>query len=600
MSLITLKTLEWEDCFSFGTNNKVDLDKEPVTQIVAPNGYGKSSIPLILEEVLFNKNSKGINKADIPNRLIDNGYYIKVIFTVGLDTYEVNVKRTSNIKVKLIRNGEDISSHKATDTFKEILSLFEMDFKTFQQLVYQSTKSSLQFLEATDTARKKFLIDLFDLSEYTQLFNTFKEAYKAVSSDLSYLEGRISTLNKWIEDNKNIDIERMFLPELPKIPDYSEELVKYRTEVSNIESTNSIIKQNNKLKTKLNSIDIDALKNSDIEYKFYDDLQEQLGKSQASKVSAQSTISKLEKLDDKCPTCLQDIDKDFYNSLLSINKTEVEKHSYNILDLSEKINQIKKDNIIFMNIQKEIEEYEQLKKDIDPNLPEEELDPSIFNNKIKELTKKIEEAEDNYREVVSTINKAEKHNSRIEIYEEQNAEFSEELRLLALEIEKVKERSSNLETLKKAFGTNGLVAYKLENLIKDLEQYTNEYLAELSDGRFAIEFEVSNDKLNVLLTDDGKVINNSSPSSGEMARINISTLLAIRKLMANVSKNTINVLFLDEVISVLDDNGREKLVELLIKEEYLNSFLVSHSWTHPLVDKLILKKEEGISRIENG
>jgi ABC-type taurine transport system ATPase subunit len=70
--------------------------------------------------------------------------------------------------------------------------------------------------------------------------------------------------------------------------------------------------------------------------------------------------------------------------------------------------------------------------------------------------------------------------------------------------------------------------------------------------------------------------------------------------MSGISKNTINVLFLDEVISVLDDYGRERLVEVLLREDGLNTFLVSHSWTHPLVDKLVIKKKDGISWIDRG
>ena len=35
--------------------------------------------------------------------------------------------------------------------------------------------------------------------------------------------------------------------------------------------------------------------------------------------------------------------------------------------------------------------------------------------------------------------------------------------------------------------------------------------------------------------------------------------------MSIISKSKINILFLDEVINVLDDTGREKLVEVLNK-----------------------------------
>jgi DNA repair exonuclease SbcCD ATPase subunit len=123
------------------------------------------------------------------------------------------------------------------------------------------------------------------------------------------------------------------------------------------------------------------------------------------------------------------------------------------------------------------------------------------------------------------------------------------------------------------------------------------YLAELSDGRFTLEFVVSNDKLNVQITDAGNVIDILALSSGELARVNTATLLAIRKLMSSISKSKINILFLDEVISVLDDAGKERLVEVLMRED-LNNYLVSHGWSHPLLEKIEVVKSENISRLE--
>ena len=58
-----------------------------------------------------------------------------------------------------------------------------------------------------------------------------------------------------------------------------------------------------------------------------------------------------------------------------------------------------------------------------------------------------------------------------------------------------------------------------------------------------------------------------------MARVNIATLIAIRKLMTSISKSRINVLFLDEVNQALDEQGKEKVVEVLLGEESLNTFL---------------------------
>jgi DNA repair exonuclease SbcCD ATPase subunit len=600
MSTVVLQSIAWNNCFSFGKDNFIDLSSEPLTQIIAPNGYGKSSIPLIMEEVLYNKNSKGVKKSDIPNRLLDGSYTIKLRFTVDNDNYLVSTERSSNIKVRLFKNDEDISSHTATNTFKQIEELIGVDFKTFQQLVYQSTNSSLAFLTATDTARKKFLIDLFDLSEYTRLFEVFKDAAKSLGTETSTLEGKIATINKWMQANSSIELEHMPLLDIPARPDFSSEMGDLSSKISNIEQINAKILRNNSVKNKLDAIDIEELRSYSLVEQSYDEYQQEVGTLQSDKASADTVLKKLRGLEDKCPTCLQDIDRDFYDNLIHDSLKVSNECAGRIATLQAGIESIKKDNALIANIRSKISEYEKLENQLDLNLGNSFLDASDLETELQEIKNKIAKADADITKLTTANNVAIKHNSKIDIYLEQNEEFSAQLVEAREQLDVLIEKYKNLEVIKKAFSTNGLIAYKLENLVKDLELFTNEYLAELSDGRFTIEFSISSDKLNVIVTDEGKEISINAPSSGEMARINISTLLAIRKLMSSISKNTINALFLDEVISVLDDYGRERLVEVLLREEGLNTFLVSHSWTHPLVDKLAIKKKDGVSWIDRG
>jgi len=600
MSTVVLQSIKWDKCFSFGQDNFIDLSTEPLTQIIAPNGYGKSSIPLIMEEALYNKNSKGVKKSDIPNRLLDSSYTIQLIFTVDSDSYLVSTERSSGIKIRLFKNDEDISSHTATNTFKQIEELIGIDFKTFQQLVYQSTNSSLQFLTATDTNRKKFLIDLFDLSEYTKLFEVFKDAAKHLGLEVNTLESRIETINKWVSNNSTLNLVKYDLEEIPDRPDFGTEMGDLNSKLSNIKSHNTAIQKNNLLKKQLGQIDIEELRSIDISKNSYDEYQGEVGELKSAKTTADAVIKKLKGLEDKCPTCLQDIDRDFYDDLLLTNTTSSATYAERIEMLETTVEQIKKNNRLFDSTQEQIKEWEQLNKMIDSALDNNLLNPSDIEDELKVIKNTLAKVDAEISRLTTANNEAIKHNSKIDIYLEQNEAFAEQLKEAKEQVWKLTDKYKNLEVLKKAFSTNGLIAYKLENLVKDLEVFTNEYLSELSDGRFTIEFSINSDKLNVIVTDEGKEISISAPSSGEMARINISTLLAIRKLMSSISKNTINVLFLDEVISVLDDYGRERLVEVLLQEEGLNTFLVSHSWTHPLVDKLTIKKKDGISWIDRG
>ncbi len=81
-------------------------------------------------------------------------------------------------------------------------------------MVYQSTNSSLQFLTATDTNRKKFLIDLLHLEHYVKLFDLFKEEARKSSLSLTSIESKIATVEKWLNDNKLSDTSILPLSEI--------------------------------------------------------------------------------------------------------------------------------------------------------------------------------------------------------------------------------------------------------------------------------------------------------------------------------------------------------------------------------------------------
>ena len=599
--MITLKVLKWSNCFSYGPENTIELNKDTLTQIVGLNGAGKSSIPLIIEEVFFSKNSKGVKKSDIANRNTDSdSYSISVTFDIDDKEYYLSMSRKSTLKVKLVENGVDISSHTATNTFKTVLDLLGMDFKTMSQLFYQSTNASLQFLTATDTNRKKFLIDLLHLEDYIVLFDVFKEAVREVSLSVAGAESTVSTVQKWLDSNKLSATTVLPLLEIDINTEEDEnELRNLTSELQNISVKNRKISMNNDAKSRLNSIDINATKaiEASSEIEFTGELT-QLGAAKSELARHTNSIKKLESLGDNCPTCAQSIEPEFKNALLSSARTNIETLTSDISRLNDTISSIETNNKDYHLKVRTQKEWEDTFRSIDTTLPSDLLDKNEQEVLISSLTKKIAEARKKLKQLTEENNERIKSNTRNQVIEEQTDLFKSRLEeaLKTLDIES--DKLSKLDILKKSFSTNGLIAYKIENLVKDLEDLTNTYLAELSDGRFTIEFVVINDKLNVEVTDFGKPVDILALSSGELARVNTSTLLALRKLMSSISKSNLNVLFLDEVINVLDEDGKERLVEVLLEEEDLNIFIVSHNWTHPLLSKLVVTKDSnGVSYI---
>ena len=598
--MITLKKLQWDNCFSYGAGNVLDLEENTVTQIIGTNGMGKSSIPLIIEEALFNKNSKGIKKADIPNRYVNNGYSINLEFTKEEDEYIVNIDRKSSIKVILSKNGEDISSHTATNTFKSIQDIVGIDFKTFSQLVYQNTNASLQFLTATDTNRKKFLIDLLHLEEYVELFDLFKESSKNLSLEISAVKSKVAIVEKWLNDNRLRDTN--ILPML-KIENDTEELeTQFRSltiEIENISEKNKKISTNNQYLKLLKQINIQEIQNIQVSAKeSYDELQSEVGNLNGVVAGSKRLVKKLHELNDKCPTCEQAVDTEFKTSLIEEEETKIRSAEEKVSDTRRRIEKIKENNALFDHKNKMQREWEDLYRSVDRDLPVSLMDKEELESRTEEVRKELLSIKKSVEAAATENEKRTKQNTRIQVIQEQTDEFLEQLEEAQASLVGIEDTYSDLEVLKKAFSTNGLIAYKIENLVKELEELVNTYLGELSDGRFTLEFVVSNDKLNVQITDNGNIVDILALSSGELARVNTATLIAIRKLMSSISKSRINILFLDEVINVLDETGREKLVEVLLGEENLNTYVVSHGWTHPLLEKIEVVKRENVSALE--
>ena len=597
--MITLKQLQWNNCFSYGSDNELLLDENTVTQIIGTNGTGKSSIPLIIEEALYNKNSKGIKKADIPNRYQGDGYNIKLTFTKDTDSYTVSIDRKTTVKVKLEKNGEDISSHTATNTYKTIQEIIGVDFKTFSQLVYQSTNASLQFLTATDTNRKKFLIDLLHLEGYVELFDVFKEESRKLTVEISGAQAAVDTVQKWLSDNKLSDSS--ILPMLDLRINTEEEEKEFRhltKEIENILERNKKISKNNQLIELLGQIDLQDIQNPSVtERKSYDALQEEVGNFTQIAAGSKRLLTKLNQLGDTCPTCEQSVDGTFVEELKKEETDKISVSEREIGKIEAEIKSIKRDNNEFTRLQTLETDWKEIYRSVDRNIPTSLLDKNELESRLESVRTELLQRKEQLESTAKENEKRTKHNTRIQVIQEQTDSFLKQSEELQEVLEKQQGLASNLDVLKKAFSTNGLLAYKIENLVKELEEMANTYLAELSDGRFTLEFVVSNDKLNVQVTDDGKIVDILALSSGELARVNTATLIAIRKLMSSISKSKLNILFLDEVIAVLDDTGREKLVEVLIEED-LNTYIVSHGWTHPLLDKIEVVKEENISRLE--
>ena len=604
--MIIYRKLRWGNAFSYGEDNEIDFTLAPLVQLLGLNGHGKSSIALVLEEVCYNKNSKGIKKADILNRNIDsNKYWIEFYFSIDSDDYVIKTVRGSTQSVKLTKNGVDISSHTSTGTYKTIEELLGYDHKMFSQIVYLSDAKSLEFLTATDTNRKKFLIELLNLSKYTEYCEQFKALSKSVNDEVTLLSGKISTINAWLDKNSKVDLNKLDTVSVPDSPKSIFEVVAgIKEKIKTVDSDNKRIIQNNKYLELRNSITPTILDFNPDEV--LADIKSALPQLQKERIELNKDVSdvatfiaKMKKLGSSCATCLQPIDTNKVDSLLSERSTTMEVANQRIKEIDAKIAQLEAKNKLIVKAETTNKSYEEYNSLYNPSVQSTLIDKAELEALIVENENTIKRIDREIAEANAHNTKAATHNAKVDLILEQMHEMRNDLVVLRKDFDVVNARYSRLQVLVKSFGPAGLVAYKIECLVKDLEEVTNEYLTELSGGRFQLGFQIAtSDKLNVVITDNGKDIDILALSGGERARVNTAALLGIRKLMQSLSNTRTNLLILDETVENLDVEGKEKLIEILLKEESLNTFLISHGFSHPLLEKIQIVKENNISRIE--
>lgn len=607
---VVLKTLEFSNMFSYGPNNKLILNQNKITQLAAPNGSGKSSLALIIQELLYNKNVKGLKKSDILNKYNNaKTWEAKLVFSIDSDEYELTSKRQgASTKVSIIKNGEDVSEHKVLDTYKELSNSIGRDFETFSQLTYQSSTDLLEFLKATDTNRKKFLVNLFNLSKYLDIGDNLKTLNSAKEKELAGKNGELKTVQQFLSQNQLP--ERAELIEVPSLDEsLPTEIERLQSEIHEQKSICAKIDKNNLYIQEQQGIKFDVgLSYAELDPEIIKVLEEEKSLVYKEELNRTKAAKDMKALDtsDHCYACKQAIDNSKATQLseaLALEISELDASMANrnkiIENLNAKISKNSAEKKAYDDNQKAIDRFTQLSQLIDVNIAKEYPDFNNISNKLKELKNKYESQKKARDEAVTYNDSVKIRNAKIDALKEQIRDFKARQELIKNDIVIIQEEISNLTILRKAFSTSGIVAYKLENVAKQLEDSINYYLALLSDGQFQVLFRLTGDKLNIVVINNGEEVSIESLSGGEFSRVQTSVLLAVRGTLSKIGGKSINLLFLDEITGVLDETGKERLFEVLQEEKDLNVFLISHDYSHPLIPRIEIEKTNNISTIRS-
>jgi DNA repair exonuclease SbcCD ATPase subunit len=127
------------------------------------------------------------------------------------------------------------------------------------------------------------------------------------------------------------------------------------------------------------------------------------------------------------------------------------------------------------------------------------------------------------------------------------------------------------DKLKDYFGKDGIQSIIIENVIDDLENYTNDILSKICNEptTMAIKTQRQTDAggwqetFDIEVTSGGRTDDLSSYSGGEQFRVSLALRLALSNILTKRTGGESKLLLLDEVSSSLDDKGVELFVDIV-------------------------------------
>lgn len=516
------------------------------------NSVGKSTLVNVILQGLFMKNIQG----DSIERLSNAYTKEKPSITITLEKEGVEYTIVNNYKdgiCKVYKEGILLDFVRKKDIKDEIEEILGISYFIFSQLIYISPNNPSLFSSVSNDAQNKFIQSLLNI-EFIQDIN------KKSSADLKSFRGevtlKVKELNLLQQQVESLTKQINLVPVFEDI-DYSEEINSMAADISRKEDYQIILKKN------------------------YDKAKKELEVENKREIEIKSEIKHLEialskELDliakGNCPTCGQSTVKLSTKTDKSLLKNLKESHTESFEKVLAKKAEL---------------------RTIEDELAEVSSEITIARNTLNGLKHKKEEQV-----------KAEKHISLKTSLEEQRTEAITNLIEAQSKLSQLEDKVYILELITQCTSSKGFIKERISLFLQLFNQELQELGKELLGSNYLIEI-AKNKTLGYELTvNDGEIVlNYSSLSSGYKSRLDLVIALALNSAIKLLTGISINVLFLDEILSAVDSVGIESISKLLnkIKHRFPEKiiFVVSHNQILKEVsDTLTITRQNDASKLK--
>lgn len=547
------KSIEWKNLFAYGEETqRIEYEDGTLVLLKGTSGSGKSGILSLPALALYGKLEK-LNKSSIANRTNKNGW-LKATIEKGGHQYIIERGFTPNT-LEVFKDGVNIESY-GTSSAQDYIDteIADIPIKTFSNMISISMKKFKSFLTMSPADRKEIIDRVFNMEAINLAYEQIKKDSREIGNNINANNTTLFQLGQTLQ---NATFE---LSKVAESSQSEEDKVKIQENLNKIQQDNENI-------TKLTNAYTEYSQKQQDSTNTINNIKKQQYENSFNINLIQQKIDLFSK--DKCPTCGTSFSGEAY--------------------------QIVKQQLIDLKNQKD---------EITIKLNNELNDATNSYNQINEFLQKINNAIYQYKADIQSLTV---ENSTISQKAQENKEYQGIKNIIdntTTQIETIKKQLSE-DTRKLKDLQNLAVVYSIDGVKqKVIINYLPILNKEIADNLDMLNFPYQLDidtKFEPHLRELGVELAPETLSDGEETRVDLVILCSLFKLLKRRFP-TINILFIDEVISSLDNESSGLVLDYLkrfSKENNLSCFIVSHTDLYlDNFDKIISVTKNGFSRIE--